>query len=173
MSLQNWKCLGLAIVVATAVSQAAWAEDGRPSRQALEQMGLGGIVVMSDDEALTVRGHGYKGGGSSAMAFGNSFATINGGAMGGAHSQNAYIANGKHVAKGDNFSFAGVVHISTGGKKKKDHGGGGGGYGGMGGQGGHGGGGGGYGGGGGHGGGKINISAKIFFAGGSSSAWAF
>ena len=43
----------------------ARAESGRPSRQTLEAMGLGSMVVMSDDDAMSVRGQGYKGGGSS------------------------------------------------------------------------------------------------------------
>jgi hypothetical protein len=87
----------------------ATADDGRPSRQALEQMGLGSLAVLSDEEGLAVRGHGFQ---SSAMAFGNSFATFNG-MGGGSHSQDAYAASGKHFAKGHSFSFAGGLHIGN------------------------------------------------------------
>ena len=123
MRLQNWSGLGLAIAIAAMVCQAARAEVGRPSRQALEQMGLGSMVVISDEEALAVRGHGFYGGGSLVHVTGNSFATIDK-SPSGSHSENAYDADGKHFAKGENFSFAGVVHISSshkGDKKRGDH----------------------------------------------------
>lgn len=174
--------IGLGVVIAIGavgamVSQLAHAEGGRPSRQALDAMGLGSLVVMSDEEALSVRGQGYRGG-SSVKVFGNSFATIDGGPNGGAHSENGYFAEGKHAAKGSNSSYAGVADIWIGGghkgkggdgpknnrggmKPRGDGGHPGGGYGG---------GGGGYGGGG-HG--NVKIHATIFFAGGHSSAWAF
>jgi hypothetical protein len=152
----------------------------------LEQMGLGSLVVMSDNEALAVRGEGFKGGGSYVRVSGSSWATI-GTPDAGAHSENAYFAEGKHDAKGSNSSYAGVVDIWIDGKGggkggPKDHGGnwggmdtagqwsnmkprGGGDYGG-----------GGYGGGGkprgGHGGGNVKIHAKVYFSGGHSSAWA-
>ncbi len=173
MSVRRWIGFGVVIAIGSVgamVSQLAHAESGRPSRQALEQMGLGSLAVMSDDEALAVRGQGYKGG-SSVKVFGNSFATIDG-PNGGAHSENGYFAEGKHAAKGSNSSYAGVADIWIGGGhkgkggKNPRNGQPGGGYGGMPG-GGHG--------GGGHGGGygNVKIHATIFFAGGSSSAWAF
>ena len=70
-------------------------------------MGLGGLTIMSDDEALAVRGLGFRSGGSSAQASGDSFATINT-PMGLAHSENGFNASGKHEASGDDFSFAGT-----------------------------------------------------------------
>ena len=70
-------------------------------------MGLGGLTIMSDDEALAVRGLGFRSGGSSAQASGDSFATINT-PMGSAHSENGFNASGKHEASGDDFSFAGT-----------------------------------------------------------------
>ena len=175
--------LGLVLAIGVFVAQAttARAESGRPSRQMMEAMGLGSLVVISDDEAMAVRGHGYKGGGSHVSVSGNSFATVNGGPLGGAHSENAYSADGKHKASGSNLSYAGVADIwvsSKGGHKDKGKGGGkpGGDYGGMpgggmnGGHPGGNGGGGGYGGGGGgYGGGKptVKIHATVFFAGGT------
>ena len=178
MSVRTWTEFGLAIAVCAVAGQLALAEDGRPSRQALEQMGLGSLAVMSDDEALSVRGQGFH---SSAMAFGNSFATFNG-EGGGSHSQDAYAASGNHFANGHSFSFAGVLHIGGDDKKnggsgkcgRSDLGGGnwggmnGGSWGGMG--------GGNWGGDNCHrncGGGKSSIHATVLFAGGSSSAFAF
>ncbi len=167
MSVRNGGRLGLAIAWCVVASQLAHAESGRPSRQALDEMGLGSLVVMSDDAALSVRGQGYHGG-SSVRVFGNSFATIDG-PNGGSHSENGYVASGKHDAKGSNFSFAGVADIWVGGKD------GGGDWGGMKPRGDSGRPGGDYGGmpGGGYGGGGVKIHATIFFAGGNSSAWAF
>jgi hypothetical protein len=165
--------LGVMLVVgAAAVASGVRAESGQPSRQTLQAMGLGSMVVMSDDDAMSVRGHGYKGGGSSVIVSGNSFATYNGGDQGGSHSENAYSATGKHKASGSNSSYAGGadIWISTGGGKPNGNGGGGhgpkppksngGGYGG---------------GGGGYGGGKptVKIHATVFFAGGHSSAHAW
>lgn len=182
MSVRRWIGFGVVIAigaVAAMVSQLAHAEGGRPSRQALAAMGLESLVVMSDEEALSVRGEGFHGG-SSVKVFGNSFATINGGPNGGAHSENGYFAEGKHAAKGSNFSFAGKADIWISGKGgHKDKGGDWGGknprgsdWGSMPGGDMHGGGkpgGGGYPGG--HG--NVKIHATIFFAGGHSSAWAF
>ena len=99
----------LAIALGGLVSRPAQAESGRPSRQALEAMGLGSLAVMSDEDAMAVRGQGYHGG-SSVRVFGNSMASIDiphGGAM----SEDSYVADGKHFAKGSNSSFAGVANI--------------------------------------------------------------
>lgn len=160
MSLGQWKRCGLAVVLGVAASPLALAEDGRPSRDTLAAMGLGGMTVMSDDAAMSIRGQGYNGGGtkSIARAWGSSFANYET-PHGDAHSENGYFAEGKHKAKGSNLSYAGVIQVST--KPKGGHGD----YGGPRSS------GGGYGGGG-HGGG-ISIKATVVFAGGSSSAWAF
>jgi len=108
-------CLAALVAVGQSAVQA---EGQRPSQQTLADMGLGGLVVMSDDEAMAVRGHGFKGGGRSAVSvFGSSFATIDT-PLGGAHSENGYTAEGKHFAKGANFSEAGVEITLPGGKRK-------------------------------------------------------
>jgi hypothetical protein len=167
MSLGRRTQFVLAIAIVAIGSPHVRAENGRPSGATLSAMGLGGIMVLSDDEALAIRGQGYKGTNSIARAFGSSFADIST-KNGDASSQNGYFAEGKHAAKGSNLSYAGVVQISS--KPKKGGGHGGGDYGGprRGKQ------GGGYGGGhGGHGGGKISIKATVVFAGGNSSAWSF
>jgi len=198
MRLRSASVLVVAIALCAMLSQAAQAENGRPSRQVLQQMGCGSLVVMSDEEALAIRGEGFKGGHSYVRVSGSSWATI-GTPDAGAHSENSYFAEGKHDAKGSNSSHAGVVDLWIDGQRKDGHKGGpkdmGGNWGGMdtGGQwvgmdstgpwtkmqpngGDYG---GDYGGkprggkpGGGYGGGNVKIHATIYFSGGHSSAWA-
>jgi hypothetical protein len=120
MKVRDLKLFGLVIALAAVISQSVRAEESRPSQRTLSEMGLGGLVVMSDDEALGIRGFGFKGGhgGSSAVAFGNSFATINT-PFGTAHSENGYAAEGKKFAFGANHSEAGVeLKVSSGHKGK-------------------------------------------------------
>jgi hypothetical protein len=171
MSVRRWIGLGVVIALVAGLASVARAEGGRPSRAALEAMGLSSLVVISDEDATSVRGQGYMGG-SYVRVTGSSFATIEG-PDGGSHSENSYFAEGKHDAKGSNSSFAGVADIWIGGHKPGggDGGYGGGkprsgnGYGGMPGGGHPGGGGGGY--------GNVKIHTRVYFSGGSSSAWAF
>jgi hypothetical protein len=112
MNARSWNEFAFAIATIALLCQSAIANDGRPSRDTLTSMGLGGLFVMSDDDALMVRGQGFQ---SSARAFGNSLATINT-KNGSAHSENAYIADGKHFAAGANKSFAGAVFKKSSGK---------------------------------------------------------
>lgn len=95
----------------------------------LSEMGLSGLTVMSDSDALSVRGKGYVGGGQSgycktcprgkkppwSVAFGNSFATIEVEDPATAHSENGYLAEGPYAASGENFSEAAAeqTHIET------------------------------------------------------------
>jgi hypothetical protein len=99
----------IAITLIAAAGPSARAQENRPSRQTLAAMGLSGMVVMSDEDAMSVRGQGFPGGRSSVQVFGTSQATIVG-RNGGAHSQNAYAVQGSHFAAGANGSHAGVVH---------------------------------------------------------------
>ncbi len=163
----EWKMIGLAIAILLAVGQSVRAEDGRPSQAALEEMGLGGLAVMSDSDGMSVRGHGFKGhgGGSSVEVYGHSSASINT-PFGDARSRNGYEAEGKHHASGKNGSWAGVEIKVSHSKPKPGHGGGGGEYGGK------PRGGGGWGSGG-HGGGKTTVLSVKVFAGGYSSAKAW
>jgi hypothetical protein len=102
------------------VAGSAFADQGISS-STLSEMGLSDMTVISDQDALSVRGLGFSGGhrskgctkcGSRAKkapwsaAFGNSFATIDG-KEGDAHSQNAYLAEGPYGASGENYSEAG------------------------------------------------------------------
>ena len=106
----------------------ARAEEGI-SASTLSEMGLTGLTVVSDQDALAVRGMGFSGGHYSkgckscgargkkapySRVSGNSFATI-GVEDGGAHSENAYFAEGPYGASGDNYSEAGseITNIET------------------------------------------------------------
>lgn len=115
MNVGKWWMLGLAIAMTAIVGQTARAEESRPSRETLKQMGLGGMVVMSDADAAGVRGLGYqpsRRSQSSVVVWGRSYATINGKhGSGGAHSENGYLVQGKHFAAGANGSVAGVVKV--------------------------------------------------------------
>ncbi len=175
MKVRIVTCLAaIALVVATGARVSA----GQPSRSALDEMGLGSLSVMSDDDALAVRGMGYHSTQSVAKAWGHSWAQIS--AHGGtAGSENGYDAAGKHSASGSNLSFAGVAIIEIKGHKSGKPGGdmGGGDMGGWSGSaptsrmgGGSSGGGNNYGGGKSHGGGTISVKTVVVFAGGSSTA---
>jgi hypothetical protein len=120
----------LAATLLCAAASTANAADGISS-STLAEMGLSGLAVMSDSEALAVRGKGFVGCGlcghrssvePSSVAFGNSFATISlgdacpeCGPEGTSHSENGYAAEGPFAASGENFSEAGaeVTHIET------------------------------------------------------------
>jgi hypothetical protein len=117
------------LVAALVCVASAKAENGISS-QTLSDMGLSGISIMSDSDALVVRGKGFVGGGTHqfgcndcgprggnpmSAVFGSSSATINlencpDCAPGGtAHSENAYLAAGPYAASGANYSEAGAV----------------------------------------------------------------
>jgi hypothetical protein len=102
MKVRSLKVCGLALAVVASLSSAALACDCL-SQTVLSDMGLGGLVVMTDSEALSVRGMGY----SPTHAAGWSWASIKfKGASAG--SKNSYSAKGKHKAFGDSNSEAGV-----------------------------------------------------------------
>lgn len=106
------------VAMLVCVAGSARADEGI-SASTLNDMGLSSITVMSDSEALAVRGMGFRGGNHSkcsncgirkikspwSAAFGNSFATI-GVKDGGAHSENGYSAEGAYSAGGENYSEA-------------------------------------------------------------------
>jgi hypothetical protein len=110
------------------------------SAGSLGQMGLTGLTVMSDSDALAIRGLGFstsinhsmgtggccgpRGSASpSAAAAGNSFATMNVDTgndscptctqSGSSHSENSYSAAGPYSASGDNYSEAGSTISKT------------------------------------------------------------
>jgi hypothetical protein len=122
MNCGRWKLLGLALVLTATMSGTTFAEDGWPSRDTLGAMGLSSMTVMSDSDAMSVRGQGFKGYGKFprgrvapySRAFGSSFANIEK-PGGDAHTENGYFAEGPYAASGDNFSEAGfeITNIET------------------------------------------------------------
>lgn len=124
MKMQPWVWVGLAIVCVVSCCSFSEADQNLPSQRTLQAMGLSGLEVMSDEEALEVRGMGY--GESVAVASGVSWASISsqGGSAG---SKNDYFAKGLREARGKTFSRARVKIVYGGrdGHKKKvsNHGG--------------------------------------------------
>jgi hypothetical protein len=101
------KYFALACAVTATMASLGWAAD-RPNQQILSDMGLGGITIMSDDEALSVRGMGW----GSAKAYGKSWANVHvDGASAG--SENAYSSSGKHKAWGESDSHAAVIIVKA------------------------------------------------------------
>ncbi len=101
----------------------AFADNGTPSSSSLSEMGLSGLEVMSDGDALAIRGKGYNGyrvrpyrpSGASkpwSAAYGNSWANV-GHRGAGAGTTNGYAAEGKYAASGENFSEAGKTTTKT------------------------------------------------------------
>jgi len=91
------------------------------SSKTLGDMGLSGLTVISDSDALAVRGFGYQGSKKSHKAkmtkrrdskkvwssvYGDSFATVTDKHGNTAHSENGYAAEGPYAASGENFSEA-------------------------------------------------------------------
>jgi hypothetical protein len=107
-----------AVALVYAAGSSAMA-DQVVSSSTLDAMGLSGLVVMSDSDAMTVRGMGYSGGHSSgnyskkvktrAKATGESWAVVE---FEGetkeaeAGSENSYDAKGRYKASGENGSEA-------------------------------------------------------------------
>ena len=114
-----------ALALVVALSNSAVADNGI-SQNTLQDMGLAGIEVMSDSEALAIRGMGYTGPKLPKMpkpkdghkkpwslAFGVSFATVDSGEGKGKHGSasagtlDGFLAVGKFMASGEHFSEAG------------------------------------------------------------------
>lgn len=91
-----------------ALAGIAQADSGMPSQSTLDAMGLSGVQVMSDADALNVRGFGYYGYSpkkSSVIAYGKSYAHVSGhGAKAG--SRDGYYAEGTYYAGGKHGSYA-------------------------------------------------------------------
>lgn len=97
----------LALLMAASTSRA----DNRIPSSELNEMGLSGLTVMSDSEAMHVRGTGF------AFAGGISWTTV-GLFDNSAGSINLYGALGKYEASGANASVGGVVRFRV---KDVDH----------------------------------------------------
>jgi hypothetical protein len=109
-------------VLLVAASSTVQAEQGLPSQSMLTDMGLASIVVMSDADAMAVRGRGYQpnyeeqhyGSKPSATAYGSSYASISGyGAH--ANTQDGFYSSGRHFAGGKHKSRAYIVVTTNGG----------------------------------------------------------
>jgi hypothetical protein len=99
---------------AFAMSDTAIAYDGAINDATLSAMGLGGATIVSDDDAMQVRGTGF------AIAAGGSFAFV-GSHRAAAGSANGYLAAGRHFAGGVNKSYAGktVTKIEISGRPQR------------------------------------------------------
>ena len=120
----------LACSVLAATAGLSCAEQGLPEASTLGDMGLSGLQVISDDEALDIRGFGYDpwhGYGRhakhqskhrSATAFGRSWAQI---AYQGASAgtEDGFAAMGRHLAQGEHGSEAGIVITHGKGKMRR------------------------------------------------------
>lgn len=107
-----------ALALALAISSSALAENGAISAAQLNEMGLAGVEVMSDEAAMEVRGMGFIGGHKSlSLAFGISYATIETGenhlGSGEAGTLDGYLAVGKYMAMGEHLSEATIVKSKT------------------------------------------------------------
>ena len=118
MLVRSLSCLSVALLIAGS----AQAADGLPSQSLLSDMGLAGISVMNDADAMAIRGFGYKpkyddhhySNKPSATAYGSSYASVSGY---GAHasSQDGFESHGKYHAGGKHGSRAYIKVTKRGG----------------------------------------------------------
>lgn len=101
----------LALAMMLVLSAGASAENGAINNSTLQAMGLSGMQVMSDTDAMTVRGQGYGGYKSFAVAFGGSYAAVGGDASAG--TVNGFLAFGNYKASGEQGSEAGKTYKSV------------------------------------------------------------
>jgi hypothetical protein len=113
-----------ALALVVALSGSAVADNGI-SQATLQDMGLAGIELMSDADAMEIRGLGYNGGHNTpepptsdkpwTLAFGVSYAHVGEGhySQGSAGTLDGFIAEGKYKAAGEHFSEAGRTTIES------------------------------------------------------------
>ena len=114
-----------ALALVVALSSSAVADNGI-NEATLADMGLAGIELMDDSEAMQVRGLGWDGGKKMpkpskhekpwSLAFGVSFATVEGGDQhsgAGAGTLDGFIAEGKFMASGEHYSEAGLTKVES------------------------------------------------------------
>lgn len=96
--ITRWRWTGLVVALVASCPALAWAEDGLPSQETLKAMGLSGMQVMSDTEALAIRGQG-------AHAWGDSYSRIGTDETSSETNDNAhYSAWGKYYAAGGSYA---------------------------------------------------------------------
>ncbi len=108
-----------ALALIVALSGSAFADNGI-SQATLQDMGLADIELMSDADAMTIRGLGWDGGHDIpepptgdkpwSLAFGISYATVGTGNAS-AGTVDGFVAEGKFMAAGEHFSEAGLVRV--------------------------------------------------------------
>ena len=110
-----------ALALIVALSGSAFADNGI-SQATLQDMGLAGIELMSDADAMAIRGMGFDLGDQVpnpqlgdkpwSLAFGVSFATV-GTSNASAGTIDGFFAEGKFMAAGEHFSEAGITKVGT------------------------------------------------------------
>jgi hypothetical protein len=109
-----------ALALVVALSGSAVADNGI-SQATLQDMGLAGIELMSDADAMEIRGLGYQppapSGGDKpwTLAFGVSYATVGSDRHGNASAGtiDGFVAEGKYMAMGEHFSEAGITKVKS------------------------------------------------------------
>lgn len=105
--MRNFMVVCAACALVALVASVATADNGMPSASKMQQMGLSSATVVSDAQAMNVRGMGYFGK-SRASAWGRSTIVLySPGEV--VVADNGYDASGQHVAAGVNGSVAGDV----------------------------------------------------------------
>ena len=114
-----------ALALVVALSGSATAENGAISSATLNEMGLASMQIMSDEEALAVRGLGWLDDYEIptrhakkpwSLAFGVSFAGVefeNNNLEGKAGTKNGFFAKGKFMAMGEHLSEALITKSTT------------------------------------------------------------
>ncbi len=114
-----------ALALVVALSSSAVADNGI-NDATLADMGLAGVELMNDAEAMEIRGLGYNGGHQMpqpsghekpwSLAFGVSYAGVEGGdshSGAGAGTLDGFIAEGKFMASGEHYSEAGLTKVES------------------------------------------------------------
>lgn len=115
-----------ALALVVALSSSAVADNGI-NEATLADMGLAGIELMDDSQAMEIRGLGYNGGGHKmpkpsknekpwSLAFGVSYASVEDGGWhqnAGAGTVDGFVAEGKFMAAGEHYSEAGITKVES------------------------------------------------------------
>ena len=123
-----------ALALVVALSGSAVADNGI-SQATLQDMGLAGIELMSDADAMAIRGLGWHGNTMPepptsvnkpwSLAFGVSYAEVeedgHGHLDGEAATLDGFVALGTYMASGDHFSEAGITKVESNELRVKGH----------------------------------------------------
>ncbi len=124
-----------ALALVVALSGSAVADNGI-SQATLQDMGLAGIELMSDADAMAIRGLGYDLSTNTpepprsdnkpwSLAFGVSYAEVeedgHGHLDGEAATLDGFVALGKYMASGEHFSEAGITKVESNELRVKGH----------------------------------------------------